>query len=104
MAYKIFSEPNFWLELLLVYCCTFSLRYLERAARWLFYPNDNMILVRRSRYSGVLSGVLSAHAWVPHASEEQPPHSCTGHHCMPLLHARFCMACSGRGKPLCRVL
>jgi hypothetical protein len=46
MAYKIFSEPHFWLELLLVYVLTFSLRFLERAARWLFYPNDNMILVR----------------------------------------------------------
>ena len=46
MAYKIFSEPHFWLELLLVYVIAFSLRYLERSARWLFYPNDNMILAR----------------------------------------------------------
>ena len=50
MAYEIFSQPKFWLELLLVYACTFSLRYLERAARWLCYPNDNMILVRREAF------------------------------------------------------
>lgn len=50
------------MELILVYIITFSLRYVERAARWLFYPNDDMILAeweqlqtqqkRRSRGDG----------------------------------------------------
>ena len=46
MAYKIFSEPFCWFDLILIYLLTFSIRYAERSARWLFYPNDNMILVR----------------------------------------------------------
>ena len=46
MAYKIFSEPFCWFDLILVYLLTFSIRYAERSARWLFWPNDNMILVR----------------------------------------------------------
>ena len=32
------------MELIIVYIVTFSVRYLERAVRWLFFPNDDMIL------------------------------------------------------------
>jgi len=44
VALRIFSSPSFWMELILVYIVTFSLRYCERALRWLFFPNDDMIL------------------------------------------------------------
>ncbi len=44
VAVRIFSTPGFWMELILVYIVTFSVRYLERAVRWLFFPNDDMIL------------------------------------------------------------
>lgn len=44
VALRIFSSPAFWMELILVYIVTFSLRYCERALRWLFFPNDDMIL------------------------------------------------------------
>lgn len=44
MAVRIFSTPMFWMELIIVYIITFSVRYLERSVRWLFFPNDDMIL------------------------------------------------------------
>ncbi|BDA48078.1 probable phospholipid-transporting ATPase 7 [Coccomyxa sp. Obi] len=44
VALRIFSTPGFWMELVAVYIITFSLRYMERAVRWLFFPNDDMIL------------------------------------------------------------
>lgn len=44
VALRIFSSPGFWMELIAVYIITFSLRYMERAVRWLFFPNDDMIL------------------------------------------------------------
>ena len=45
VAVKAFSQPNFWLELILIYLATFSARFLERSLRWLFAPNDSMLLV-----------------------------------------------------------
>ena len=45
MAVKAFSQPNFWVELILIYLVTFSARFLERSLRWLFAPNDSMLLV-----------------------------------------------------------
>ncbi len=44
VAMKAFSQPNFWLELILIYIVTFSARFLERSVRWLFAPNDSMLL------------------------------------------------------------
>ena len=44
MAVKAFSQPNFWMELILIYVVTFSARFLERSVRWLFMPNDSMLL------------------------------------------------------------
>ena len=44
VAVKAFSQPNFWLELILIYLVTFSARFLERSLRWLFAPNDSMLL------------------------------------------------------------
>ncbi|KAK9836118.1 hypothetical protein WJX81_002623 [Elliptochloris bilobata] len=41
---KLMATPRFWLQILLVYVIAFSVRVVERAARWLFFPNDNMIL------------------------------------------------------------
>jgi hypothetical protein len=36
-------------EVLLVYLITFSLRFAERSARWLFFPNDDMVLAEREQ-------------------------------------------------------
>ena len=44
VAMKAFSQPNFWMELILIYIVTFSARFLERSVRWLFAPNDSMLL------------------------------------------------------------
>jgi hypothetical protein len=44
VALKAFSQPNFWVELILIYIVTFSARFLERSVRWLFAPNDSMLL------------------------------------------------------------
>jgi len=44
VAVKAFSQPNFWMELILIYVVTFSARFLERSVRWLFMPNDSMLL------------------------------------------------------------
>ena len=44
VAMKAFSQPNFWMELILIYIVTFSARFLERSLRWLFAPNDSMLL------------------------------------------------------------
>ena len=44
VAVKAFSQPNFWVELILIYLITFSARFLERSLRWLFAPNDSMLL------------------------------------------------------------
>ncbi len=44
VAVKAFSQPNFWMELILIYVVTFSARFLERSVRWLFAPNDSMLL------------------------------------------------------------
>jgi len=41
--------PRFWLQIVMVYFITFSLRFCERAARWLFYPNDSMVLAELER-------------------------------------------------------
>ena len=30
-----------------MYLITFSLRFAERSARWLFFPNDDMVLAER---------------------------------------------------------
>ena len=45
----LMATPRFWLQLLLVYIIAFSLRVVERAARWLFFPNDNMVLAEIER-------------------------------------------------------
>ncbi|KAK9839881.1 hypothetical protein WJX81_008363 [Elliptochloris bilobata] len=43
----LLGAPIFWVEVLLVYMITFSLRFAERSARWLFFPNDDMVLAER---------------------------------------------------------
>ena len=40
---NIMTTPFFWISLISVYSTTFSIRYLERATKWLFRPDDNMI-------------------------------------------------------------
>ena len=45
----LMATPRFWLQILLVYIIAFSLRVAERAARWLFFPNDNMVLAEIER-------------------------------------------------------
>ena len=40
---NIMRTPYFWISLLTVYAMTFSIRYFERSAKWLFRPDDNMI-------------------------------------------------------------
>ena len=41
--------PRLWLQIVMVYFITFSLRLCERAARWLFCPNDSMVLAELER-------------------------------------------------------
>ncbi len=38
------ATPAFWIQVLLIYIITFSVRFAERACRWLFHPNDTMVL------------------------------------------------------------
>jgi hypothetical protein len=40
---NIMRTRFFWIVLVTVYATTFSIRYLERSAKWLFRPDDNMI-------------------------------------------------------------
>ncbi len=41
---QIFSNPNFWLQIIFIYTLTFGIRFLERAVIWLYRPNDSMVL------------------------------------------------------------
>ena len=45
VAENVFANPSFWFVCLLANLTTFGHRYIERAAVWLFKPNDDMILV-----------------------------------------------------------
>ena len=47
-------------ELFIVWLITFSLRYAERSVRWLFFPNDTMILAESERVEGARGGPLAA--------------------------------------------
>ena len=49
VSQKLMVTPQFWLQIVMVYFITFSLRFCERAARWLFYPNDSMVLAEVER-------------------------------------------------------
>ncbi len=40
----LMATPAFWIQVLLIYIITFSVRFAERAWRWLFHPNDTMVL------------------------------------------------------------
>jgi len=40
----LMATPAFWIQVLLIYIITFSVRFAERACRWLFHPNDTMVL------------------------------------------------------------
>jgi hypothetical protein len=40
----LLSAPMFWLEIILVYAITYGVRFMERSCRWLWEPNDDMIL------------------------------------------------------------
>ncbi|KAK9806980.1 hypothetical protein WJX72_009386 [[Myrmecia] bisecta] len=44
---RILASGIFWLELVVVYITTFGSRYLERSIKWLWFPNDSMILAER---------------------------------------------------------
>ena len=44
VAQYVFRTPSFWFVCLLANMTTFGHRYIERAAIWLFRPNDDMIL------------------------------------------------------------
>eukprot|EP00210_Caulerpa_lentillifera_P001725 g1657.t1 len=44
IAEDLFSTPIFWLTILAVYLITFGHRYFIRTTKWLFRPDDNMIL------------------------------------------------------------
>ena len=55
----LMATPRFWLQILLVYIVAFSLRVVERAARWLFFPNDNMVLAEIERVVRPQCDILS---------------------------------------------
>lgn len=64
---KAFSQPNFWMQLILIYIVTFSARFLERAVRWLFFPNDSMLLfeIEAAREQRARQGRAAAHTSTP---------------------------------------
>jgi Phospholipid-translocating P-type ATPase C-terminal len=49
----------FWISLLTVYAMTFSIRYFERSVKWLFRPDDSMIIAELE--------LLDAHGGAPSA-------------------------------------
>lgn len=62
----VFSTPTFWFVCLLANMTTFGHRYIERAAVWLFRPNDDMILAE------VEAEEVSC-SCLPSSDRQQPP-------------------------------
>jgi hypothetical protein len=95
VALKMFSRVPFWMDLILVYIITFSLRYLERAVRWLFFPSDDLILAEWEaardargppRKAPDLPGTpqqLNGDNGVELQPRQQQRHEPTGHHDIP---------------------
>ena len=44
-----------------MYIVTFSLRYMERAVRWLFFPNDDMVLAEVEAAADARSAAAARH-------------------------------------------
>eukprot|EP00803_Ostreobium_quekettii_P002905 evm.model.scf_903.4 EVM.evm.TU.scf_903.4 scf_903:32108-44084(+) len=57
-AANLFSTATFWLTILGVYAVTFGYRYLNRTYKWLYHPDDNMIVAEfESKSDGALAGL-----------------------------------------------
>ena len=88
VAIKAFAQPNFWVELILIYIVTFSARFLERSLRWLFAPNDSMLLfeieaVREREQKGAKQAAAAQHASVPQEMKPLPKSSGSSVHDTP---------------------
>jgi len=55
VAEDLFSTPIFWFIILSVYSLTFGFRYFNRSVKWLFLPDDNMILAEHESKYGEFS-------------------------------------------------
>jgi hypothetical protein len=88
VAIKAFSQPNFWMELILIYIVSFSVRFLERSQRWLFAPNDSMLLfeieaMREREQEGAKQAAVAQHASAPQEMKPLPKSSGSSVHDMP---------------------
>ena len=82
---NLLGAPNFWLEVIVVYITTFSMRFLERSIRWLYFPNDSMILAeaevleeraaRGQRGAKSAESALEMAATTPNGMHARPPQS-----------------------------
>ncbi|GMH33051.1 hypothetical protein BSKO_00885 [Bryopsis sp. KO-2023] len=54
VAENVFNTATFWLCIFSVYTLTFGYRYYMRSAKWLFRPDDNMILAEFEQKYGPL--------------------------------------------------
>ena len=104
---NIMKTPFFWISLVSVYSTTFAVRYLERATKWLFRPDDNMIraeLEVMQRQDGLDSSVfgdsLSTPLSGPLPARATPPRA--GLHASSLADVRFPPALDGSLCCCCR--
>lgn len=44
VAANVMRTPFFWVSIVTVYAITFTIRYFERSAKWLFRPDDSMAI------------------------------------------------------------
>lgn len=52
VAENLFATSSFWLTIVAVYAATFGYRYLSRTIKWLYYPDDNMIIAEFEKKCG----------------------------------------------------
>jgi len=58
VAEDLFSTPIFWFIILSVYALTFGFRYFNRSVKWLFAPDDNMILAEHESRHGEFGNLM----------------------------------------------
>jgi hypothetical protein len=53
IAVNVMATPFFWIALITVYSMTFTVRYLERSLKWLFRPDDNMMVAEYAEFKAL---------------------------------------------------
>lgn len=56
-AENLFQSASFWLTIIAVYAVTFGYRYLNRVFKWLYFPDDNMIISEFESKDGPMAGL-----------------------------------------------